>query len=300
MLSLKHILVATDFCPISIVALRHALGLAHRYHSKVSLLHVIDPAVYGLAGPDGISADTEGALRDVEHIEAGLRSEGRFEELRFESTVRVGPVWRTIADVIEEQSSALLVLGTHGRTGFRKLALGSVAECAFREAPCPVMTVGPKVLQSKSSGAEAKHFLVPTDLSPGSLAALPYGTSLAKATSGEVTLLYVRHSRPGSNDRDLESVEAVNARLSRLLQVHPDAQPIAPFIVKTGSPPEVIVAFANDHPMDLIVMGRRAWAEDSPPMWRTAYAIVTQAPCPVLSMKSAAAQPHTESTGPPT
>jgi len=59
-----------------------------------------------------------------------------------------------------------------------------------------------------------------------------------------------------------------------------------PFIVKSGSPADVVIAFAKEHRMDLIVMGRRAWTDDSPPMWRTAYAIVTQAPCPVLSMRS--------------
>src|SRR5271166_3117000 len=289
MLSLKHILVATDFSPISIVALRHALGIARRYHSNVSLLHVIDPSIYGAAGPDGISADTECASRDAEGIEAGLRSDGCLEGLKFDFTVSVGPVWRTIAETIEEKRSALLVLGTHGRTGLRKLALGPVAECAFREAPCPVMTVGPKVLQSKSCGAEAKHFLVPTDLSPESLEALPYGTLLAKATHGDVTLLYVRHPGSGSKGQDTESVESANTRLRELLQANPEAQPIAPFIVKAGSPAEVVVAFAKEHQMDLIVMGRRAWADDSPPMWRTAYTIVSQAACPVLSMQSASA-----------
>ncbi len=287
MLSLKHILVATDFSPISIGALRHALGIARRYQSNVSLLHVIDPSIYGLAGPDGISADTETAQHDAERIEAGLRSDGSLEGLKFDAKVSVGPVWDTIAEAIEDKRSAVLVLGTHGRTGLRKLALGSVAECAFREAPCPVMTVGPRVLQSKSCGAEAKHFLVPTDLSPESLEALPYGTSLAEATQGDVSLLYVRDSRSRNKDRDAESVEAANARLRELLQAHPDAQAITPFIVKTGSPAEVVVAFAKEHQMDLIVMGRRAWSEDSPPMWRTAYTIVTQAACPVLSMRSA-------------
>ena len=192
-------------------------------------------------------------------------------------------------ETIEDKRCAVLVLGTHGRTGLRKLALGSVAERAFREAPCPVMTVGPRVLQSKSCGAEAKHFLVPTDLSPESLEALPYGTSLAKATHGDVTLLYVHDSRSGSRDRNTASVEAANARLRELLQLHPDAQAVTPFIVKTGSPAEVVIAFAKEHETDLIVMGRRAWANDSLPMWRTAYAIVTQAACPVLSMQSASA-----------
>src|SRR5271165_1166322 len=289
MLSLKRILVASDFSPISIVALRHALGIARRYHSDVSLLHVIDPSIYGVAGPDGISADTECAQRDAERIEAGLRADGSLEGLKLDIEVSVGPVWTTIAEAIEDKRSALLVLGTHGRTGLRKLALGSVAECAFREAPCPVLTVGPKVLPSKSCGAEAKHFLVPTDLSSESLEALPYGTSLAKATHGDVTLLYVRDPRSQSSNQDAKSVEAANVRLRGLLQTHPDTRPIAPFIVKTGPPAEVVVAFAEEHHMDLIVMGRRAWADDSPPMWRTAYAIVSQAACPVLSMQSASA-----------
>ena len=141
MLSLKHILVATDFSAISIVALRHALGIAHRYHSNVSLLHVIDPAVYGIAGPDGISAETEVALRDAERIETSLKSEGSLEGIRLDFAVEVGPVWTTIADEIKVKRPGALVLGTRGRSGLRKLALGSVAESAFREAPCLVLTV---------------------------------------------------------------------------------------------------------------------------------------------------------------
>ena len=286
MLSLKHILVATDFSPISLVALRHALGIARRYHSNVSLLHVIDPSIYGLAGPDGISADTENALRDAERIEAGLRGDGSLGELKFDSIVKVGPVWSTIAETIEDKCSAALVLGTHGRTGLSKLALGSVAECAFREAQCPVLTVGPKVLQSKSSGAEAKHFLVPTDLSPQSMNALPYGLSLARATGGDLTLLHVIHSRVESSIHDVESVREMKTRLSEYLQLHPGTETMAHFLVEAGPPAHVIVRVAEHRQMDIIVMGLRAWSTESQPMWRTAYAVVTQAPCPVLSLRS--------------
>src|SRR5271157_340003 len=286
MLLLKHILVAIDFSPISIVALRHALGMARRYYSTVSLLHVIDPSIYGAAGPDGISADTECAQRDAERIEASLRREGSLEGLRFDSMVKVGPVWPTIADAIEEKGSALLVLGTQGRTGFRKLVLGSVAEKAFREAPCPVLTVGPKVLQSKSSGAEAKHFLVPTDLSPQSMNALPYGLSLARATGGDLTLLHVVRSRVESSIHDVESIREMKTRLTEYLQLHPGTETMAHFLVEAGPPAHVIVRVAEHRKMDIIVMGLRAWASDSQPMWRTAYAVVTQAPCPVLSMRS--------------
>ncbi len=287
MLSLKHILVATDLCPISLLALRHALGIARRYHSTVSVLHVVDPSVYGLVDPDGISADADAVLRQAEDIEAGLRREGCLEWVRYESIIAVGPVWRTIASTVEERCSALLVLGTHGRTALRKFAMGSVAESAFREARCPVLTVGPRVLRAKSSGAEAKHFLVPTDLSWESQSALPYGASLAEATGGDVTLLHIRDARMGSSDADAaESVALAEARLREFLQLHPAAQAITPVIVQTGRPADAIVTFAKEHRMDLIVMGRRAWDPDSQPMWRTAYAVVTQACCPVLSMQT--------------
>ena len=281
MLSLKHILVATDFCPISIVALRHALGIAGRYHSAVSLLHVIDPSVYGLAGPDGISADTENSQRDLERVEASLRSDGSLEGLRFDSRVSAGPVWQTVADTIDEKHSALLVLGTHGRTGFGKLVLGSVAESAFREAPCPVLTVGPKALRSKSSGAQAKHFLVPTDLSPESMSALPYGVSLARATGGDLTLLHVVKSGVG-----VASVAELESRLRKSPQLPPGTEMNIHFAVQTGPVAKAIVRIAEDNHLDMIVMGLRAWASDGPPMWRTAYSVVTQSPCPVLSMKT--------------
>jgi len=104
-----------------------------------------------------------------------------------------------------------------------------------------------------------------------------------------VALLHVRDSRPQGNNQDGESADEANTRLREILQTHPEARAVAPFIVKVGSPAEVVIAFAKERHMDLIVMGCRAWADDSPPMWRTAYAIVTQAPCPVLSMRSAEA-----------
>ena len=288
MLSLKHILVATDFSAISIVALRHALGIAHRYHSNVSLLHVIDPAVYGIAGPDGISAETEVALRDAERIETSLRSEGSLEGIRLDFAVEVGPAWKTIADEIRVKRPGALVLGTRGRSGLRKLALGSVAESAFREAPCLVLTVGPKALRSKSSGAEAKGFLIPTDLSPESMKALPYGISLARGASSQLTLLHVLNSRVDDGDQNMETVRAIETRLREFLRLHQNTETTVRFMMEAGPPAQVILRVAERHHMDLIVMGLRAWSGDGQPMWRNAYTVVTRAPCPVLSMKTQA------------
>ena len=288
MLSLKHILVATDFSAISVAALRHALGIARRYQSNVSVLHIIDPAVYGIAGPDGISAETEVALREFASIDARLRSEALLGDLRLDFAVEVGPVWRTIADAINVKCPGALVLGTRGRTGLRKLALGSVAESAFREAPCLVLTVGPKALRSKSSGAEAKGFLIPTDLSPESMKALPYGISLARGASSQLTLLHVLNSRVDDGDQNMETVRAIETRLREFLRLHQNTETTVRFMMEAGPPAQVILRVAERHHIDLIVMGLRAWSGDGQPMWRNAYTVVTRAPCPVLSMKTQA------------
>ena len=144
MLVLRHILVATDFSPISIAPLRHALGIARRYHSRVTLLHVIDGSFFGITAPDAIAADTDCALRDGGELIAHLDKEGIAQGLKLDFTARVGPASETVLGAIGEKQSDLLVLGTHGRSGLGKLVLGSVAQKAFREALCPVLTVGPK------------------------------------------------------------------------------------------------------------------------------------------------------------
>lgn len=283
MISLQHILVALDFSPTSQVALRHALGIASRFQSRLTVLHVVDSALYGLVGPGGISADVDSVLRECQTLEADLQKEGSLKGLAFNSTVKVGPVWEMINNTIEELASDLLVMGTHGRTGFRKLLLGSVAQNAFRDAPCPVLTVGSHVLRSKDASAPSKHFLVPTDLSSHSFAALPYGLSLAEATGGDITLLRVVSPEQQSQDGLLES-----ARVEEHLQEHEVREDMVRVEVERGGPAEVIVNFADRHGMDMIVMGLRAWAADGPAMWHTAYQVVIKATCPVLSMRAPA------------
>jgi len=287
MLLLKHILVATDFSQVATAALRHALGIATRCHSAVSLVHVIDARLYGMA-PDGMAVAVECAERDAELMMEQLHREGVINGPSPEVTIEVGPVWQTISAVIRERCPGLLVLGTHGRSGFPKLFLGSVAECAFREAPCPVLTVGPHVRSSKASGAQARHFLVPTDLSAEASGALLYGMSLAKADGGEVTLLHVLKPRTGRAGETEPSASAAMNQLAKFLNECPDTATIVRPRVEFGVPASTIIAVGEQMHCDLVVMGLRAWSTDGAPMWRTAYEVVIHARCPVLSMKSPA------------
>ena len=287
MLLLDHILVATDFSPISNAALRHALGIASRCHSTVSLVHVIDAPLYGKA-PDGIAAAVDCAEWNSELLIKQLQQEGVLNGETPDWTIAIGPVWQTISNNMYEKNPGLLVLGTHGRSGLPKLVLGSVAERAFREAPCPVLTLGPYARSSKTSGAQAKHFLVPTDLSTESTNAFRYGISLARATGGDMTLLHVLKPRTGRAGEEAPPTIEVKKQLAEFLNQHPGASTMVTPRVEFGDPASTIVEVAKQMRSDLIVMGLRAWSTDGPPMWRTAYKVVIHARCPVLTMKSPA------------
>ena len=249
--------------------------------------------------PDGLPAAVDRAERDVEQLAKQLESEGALQGVTMDVTITVGSVWPTISNVIAEQNPGLLVLGTHGRSGLGKFVLGSVAESAFREAPCPVLTVGPRLAKSKSSWAEAKHFLAPTDLSPESTNALRYGISLARAFDGDVLLLHVLKLRNDENGECKDPVGEVKTRLDEFLNEHPDAAAMVSSRVEFGNAARLIVNVAEQTRADVIVMGVRAWSTNGPPMWQTAYDVLIQARCPVLSMKTpalAASDPQTRTS----
>jgi nucleotide-binding universal stress UspA family protein len=120
-----------------------------------------------------------------------------------------------ISEFVAKQHIDLLVLGTHGREGIGKLAMGSVAESLLRQSSCPVLTVGPKACgrikqefdetgkDIRPAEIELKHIIFAVDFSPESLAAAPFAVSLAEEFQARLALLHVikRHGRPQSSGR---------------------------------------------------------------------------------------------------
>jgi|SRR6476469_8562094 len=92
---------------------------------------------------------------------------------------------------LEEKSIDLAVLDTHGRGGVGKLLLGSVAERIFRQALCPVLTVGPNFQPHSPFTPRPKSILLPTDFSPQSEHTFPYAVFLARESRARLTILNV-------------------------------------------------------------------------------------------------------------
>ncbi len=140
MLSFKHILVAIDFSAASSRALELASELAVKFQASLTLVHVCEVLAYaGLSPPllDFIALLEESAARELQRIVDPLRRKLPSTT----STIRTGLPWQEILEASRETRSDLIIMGTHGRTGFARAWLGSVAEKVVRLATVPVLTV---------------------------------------------------------------------------------------------------------------------------------------------------------------
>jgi len=150
----KTILVAVDESDVSKSALEEAVNLAHHLKSRLTIIHVVDVALAhtsdtGLVHFDIVSFK-ETMLKNGQKLLNQLASIANFAGVTVETKLIENTDFSRVADKILEASYALkvelLVLGTHGRGGFRKLMLGSVAEDIIRAATVPVLlTRGQKV-----------------------------------------------------------------------------------------------------------------------------------------------------------
>jgi nucleotide-binding universal stress UspA family protein len=149
---LKRILLATDLSPASEPALRFAAALAIRMDTGLVLLHVVsEKELDGLAKAhrprhpvDLIYSELDGAVR--EQYRRVVPDEVR-RFLHAEVLVVPGDAATEIVRTATLKGSDMIVTGTHGRGGLRRILMGSVAERVLRTAPCPVLTVRPEELR---------------------------------------------------------------------------------------------------------------------------------------------------------
>jgi nucleotide-binding universal stress UspA family protein len=141
---LKQILVPIDFSDCSFRALEYALALASPLGAKLTLLHVVEPAVYqqsylGVTPP--VEETNQNLLEAGRERLAALARKRIGSRLRSESLVRIGRAHSEIPDTAKALNADLIVMGTHGYTGLKHVLLGSTTERVVRHASCPVLTV---------------------------------------------------------------------------------------------------------------------------------------------------------------
>ena len=300
MTQFKRIVCPIDFSDGSRHALAMAITLARWYSGSLTVLHV--HANWPLT-------DMLPSVRLIEARPMPLEDDARQVMLdavgRFAASVGVPPgldVRYEVADSLDVVSEILskaenadaVVIGTHGRSGFERLMLGSVAERVLRKATCPVLVVPPRAKTAPEGSVPGRRIVCPIDFSEASLAALEYATSLAMQADAALTLLHAIEVPPelrespvhGEVDVDRIRAAAEAECLRRLRALVPDSVrhtcTVRTSVVEGRAAREIVRAAAEDSD-DLIVMGVRGRnAVDLMVFGSNTQYVVRTATCPVL------------------
>lgn len=169
-----------------------ARALAQKLGTSIALVHVEDLSLYPVRVPqykpliDRYYKDRKSRLAETADS-LNVRCKPIF--------VSGNPVQELLALSSKRNAYELIVLGTHGRTGVGRLFMGSVAEEVIRQAPIPIMTVGPKAQENADEflTGPALKLLIPTGLTPNSARAEDYGVALAARLGAEVVFIHSMH-----------------------------------------------------------------------------------------------------------
>lgn len=145
-LQLKKILVPVDFSPLSKKAVQYALRLAQQFKAEMTLFHALEPEIppsfEGMMMTQVFSdSDAPGRQKELKALVGSVRSSGA---VRVGSMFRRGLAAYEIVEAAKELDVDLIVIATHGYTGWKHFCIGSTAERVVRAAPCPVLVVREK------------------------------------------------------------------------------------------------------------------------------------------------------------
>ena len=281
--SIKNILFPTDFSMESMPALPYVTGMAGKLGAAVYLCHIVMPNVLAAGAPEVAPYMYEAARKQSEEDLAALAASAKLEKFQPKTLLVSGTVEDELPGIIRAHGIDLIVAGTHGRTGIRRLLLGSVAEEICRTATCPVLTVGPALLPHLS--IDFRRILFPTDLSAESRRIVPYLRLLAQEYSSEVTVLHVLPQELETNPEAPTLAEPIRTRMTQMLEK--ELAPCRPeYIFAFGDVVQSVLKTAHERAVDLIAMGiRNTFMPEFQPQASTAYRIMARANCPVLTQR---------------
>lgn len=282
-ISLKNILFPTDFSPASNAAVPFALALARIYGSTLVVTHVIPAEPHRQVVLDRLPAQDDRVWQDAHHKLSAFSADPQIGGVPCKAVVDQGDLADVIPAMIREQAVDLVVVGTHGRTGVSKMVLGSGAEKIYRSAPCPVLTVGPRV---HAGEWKLGRILCPVDVLEHSETFLHYALSLAEENQAEFIVLQAVPLVPWQHRASVEA--QMRERLQRLIPEQAKDWCMPQFLVRWEHPAEAVLLAAAEWEADLIVMGvrkARAAGLSSHLPWPVASEVVSRARCPVLTVR---------------
>lgn len=295
----KNILCATDFSDFSNQTINYGVGLAKEFGARLIVCHVIDLssiAIYGEFQLDPVGQQN----RIIEDANEQLEALTGDQPVEWEPLITVGKPADEISRAVEEKDIDLVISATRGRSGLKRLILGSVTERLMLTLPCPLLVLRSsehEFVSAPDRKIKLKKILVGCDFSPDSGQALNHALSLAQEFQAELHLVNVIElpAQPnllkGETPATEEIQEDYRNLLSRKLKdmVPEEARnwctPQTSLL--EGRPYEELAKYAESNDIDMIVMGIRGQSlVKTLFLGSTTDRVVRRSPCPVLSVGS--------------
>lgn len=293
----RNILYATDLSEQSNLALFHGVAIAKRYGAKLTVCNVIDIAP--TAVQEGLFAAVPVPPKAIEEAraraEAEIRSLLRAAPPSWEVRILEGRAAVEIPRLAAEIDADLVIVATHGRSGWKKALLGSVTDQLVHHLEAPLLTV-PPATPLKSDDFAPSKIVLGCDFSADSMHAVSHASALAQEYQAELHLVHVLepsiYRMLEKNVTDLvlrleEAVrESVGGRLRELLPADVYDWSRVVTAVLSGTAHAEILRYAKEVRADLIVVGVRGHRNLSEFLvGSTTDRIIRQAPCPVLTLR---------------
>lgn len=272
-LPIDRILLPVDFAEPSIAAARHAVTLAKKFGSQITLLHVAGPRIGHLADPE--SALGFGQRRVQRTVAEVLQT------VPFKTLFLAGDPAKRIAEHAYREGVSLILIPTGGRRRWGSLLTDSVAARVMRRARCPVWTS----VEGAREPSRIRNVLCALALAPRSASVLRWASQFADRFEARLTIV---HSSVGIAEApnacyfaQLRDARKAWARQD-ITALQSAAGTRADVWLETGDPERTVAAVARRIRADLVVIGRSPsfWRLGWP--WSTSYDIVCEAPCPVV------------------
>jgi nucleotide-binding universal stress UspA family protein len=272
----NNIVVATDLVDLSDL-MPHAVAQAKASDAALHIVHAIPPGKVFVPESGMVpSVDPVKMAEDTRNLMEELIRQIGAQGLRYTVEVRHGDPSDVVADIVKETGSQRVIVSTHGRTGIKRMVLGSVARKILSKSNVPVCTIGPHC--QRPSGAAVKSVLHPTSLGPDAGASAKLALDLAQQYGAQLTLFHV--ITPDSPIEPYLDPQYAFENLEFLLP--PSSSDLYGMVHKrvvTGDKKQQILCEAEAIRADFIVLGSHSPSGSG----QGAYSVVVSATCPVLS-----------------
>ena len=289
------ILCATDFSDFSNHTVGYGVALAKEFGARLIICHVIDlssVAIYGEFQLDPVGQQN----RIMEDANVQLEELAGDQPVTWEPLISVGKPADEISRAVEEQNIDLVITATRGRSGFKRLILGSVTERLMRTLTCPLLVVRSpehEFVTPAEQKFQLKKILVGCDFSPDSGRAFDHG--LAQEFQAELHLAHVVEPPVQPNllvEETFVSGEIHEDYNNQLIQKLKDMVPreaanwcTPQTSIMEGQPYDELVKYADTRDIDMIVLGVRGHGlVKTLFLGSTTDRVIRDSPCPVLSV----------------